>query len=188
MKKFLACALLALVLTSQLIPTALAAPASIGKSDFVIRIGKTDFDMLTHDVDVAILSSGNKLKKTTVRAEGVSWIEYVLKAKEAAFYLPESRDYCERAALTKSGVTARGIKIGSTESALLEAYPETDDVWTDGKKTIYGYQAPNAPADLSESVAAKLADKRPDYFYKLLFTVSNKTKKITGIVISAQYW
>ena len=184
-KRIIASALLALMLTMLFATTALAAPAAIGKNDFVIRIGKTDFDMLTHSLDVAIYSSGKKLVKYKDKTR--NGYEYQLKTKEATFYRKGYDDFASGVTLTKTGKTARGIKIGSTLSALLGAYPKTEDVWDDGKSTLYSYQAPNAPSSLSATVAGNLDETRPDYFYKLVFTVSNKTNKVTGIAINAWY-
>lgn len=189
-KRILAFALAALTLTTLTLAAgasaALAAPAPIGPEDFVIRIGKTDFDFLTSETGVAVRASGKKLKKASYQGEGEVLIEYVLKAREATFYFPESQDYCDRAALTKKGATARGIKIGSTLDALLAAYPAPNDIWSKEKETTYIYRVSNPPERMPDSVADNLDIVRPDYFYGLYINVSNKTNKVTRIIIFAE--
>lgn len=190
MKKTVAACILTSILLSLLIaPAAFAEIPSdepIGPEDFVIRVGTTDFDMLKHDIDVAIYSSGKKLvyKKDNTR-EGY---DYQVKAKEATFYTTEEADYACAAQLTKKGRTARGIKIGSKLSELLYAYPKAKDVWDDGKATYYYYQAPNAPETLPLSAALKLDEVRPDYYYMLIISVNNKTQKVTSIYMSGSWY
>ena len=161
--------------------TALAASApKISKDDFMMKIGRTKIDLLTDGIASIVKASVNK--KLIQEDFGYDETEFVLSAKEAEFHIPIDGDYCSCVDLLKKGVTSRGIRIGSKESALLKAYPEPDEKNATGKFTDYCFRMRGAPKELSAAVKKNLNNVRPDYFYDLYFTVNDRTKKVVRIL------
>lgn len=161
--------------------------APLDWNDFWIKVGKTDINLLTYDVQAIVDASGQRLKEQTSHAEGVEWTDYVIKAREATFYITPGTDYCWFTALTKKGVTARGIKLGSTEKALLEAYPAPAEKDVEGKFTHYMFRVDGRPGELTPSDAENINKLRPGYFYEIYARVNTRTKKVVAIFISASY-
>lgn len=179
----LACALIVALAFSA---TAFAAPAAISADDFMINVGKTSINLLTDSVDSILKASDKKMvyKESDDRND----LNYFIKAKEATFATHKKDDvYASAAFLTSKGATSRGIKLGSTESALLKAYPATDDTWDSGKEMLYYYQAANAPDTLSAADKKNLDSIRPNYYYKIIFTVNKKSKRVTDITFIEWY-
>lgn len=167
--------------------TALAA-SPLGKDDFEIKLGKTSINLLTNDTDSMLKATGKKLQKKITYPENVYTEEYWLIAKEATLYFDPYTYYPYGASLTKKGVTARGIKIGSKESALLAAYPEPYYVEIEGKYAYYSFRIPNTPEHLTESDEANLDKVRPEYYYEIFITINNKTNKVTGILYMTNFF
>ena len=188
MKRILSAAMLLMLLFSLVCsPAAHAAPVTgaIGKSDFVIKVGSTSIDLLTTSISAIQTASGKSLAYKG--DDSRNNFDYHIPAKEAAFYTnSKTLSFPTGVDLTKSGSTARGIKIGSTEKQLLAAY-QTNDIWDDGNTRYYYFQAPNAPSSLSSAVSKKLKTERPVYFYKLIITVNKKAGKVTSILYTAWY-
>ena len=180
MKKVIS-AIIAFTLVMALACTNALAVAPLGMDDFTVKLGKTSIDFLTNDLDSMLKATGRKLQKKVFYPEGVYTEEYWIKAKEATLYFEPYTYFPYGASLTKKGVTARGIKIGSKESALLAAYPEPYYCDIDGKYTYYSFRVPNTPDRLTASDEVNLDKVRPVYYYELLVGVNNKTGKVSGI-------
>lgn len=187
MKKTLAAILVFLLTLTLAVSVAFAAPAPMGMDDYWIKVGGTDINLLTYDVASILSASGKKITTHKYWLENERMTGYCIKAKEATFYLSDDVDFCQSVSLTKKGATARGIKIGSTLSKLLEAYPVTDEPWSDSKTTYYSVKVAG-PEFLTSSDVDNLDKMRPIYFYETIFQVNNKTKKITAITIAPAYF
>ena len=186
MKKII-CTFLFLTMALSLLytPVALAAPAALSKSDFILRVGKTDIDLLTASMQEICAASGKKLtyKKDNTRNR----LDYRVSAKEATFLtIGKDVSFPCGVDLAKNTKTARGIKVGSTEKQLLAAYRPKEAV-NAGSATYYYFRAPGATETLSASAIANLATARPDYFFMLIVVVGNKTKKVISISFTSWY-
>lgn len=161
--------------------------AQLGANDFVVRTGKTDIDLLTDNAPAILKASGKKPIKFVLQGPGEANIEYTINAREATFYIPNGGDYADTVNLTKKGITARGVRIGSKESAFLDAYPTPYDSWTEDKSICYCFRVQDAPNALTKTEMANINEVRPAYFYELIVRVNAKTKKVTAILFSQWY-
>ena len=188
MKRFVAIILSAvctLMLCVAVAASAVSEPKAIGREDFALKLEKGGVNILTEGYDAILKASGKKFTK--IKKPGTENYNYVLKTNGYTFYAyAGARDvFCYNLAYTKKSATPRGIKIGSTEKALLAAYPEPSRVDMDSKYIYYDFCVPFPAAGWANNERDALNDTRPVYFYMLSFTVNKKNKRVTAIKISS---
>lgn len=180
---------LTLLFTMAFPLSALADPPPISESDFTFKVGKASIDLLKMNMtDIA-----KKTRRSIVRKKPIHEDDYltrVIKTSTTYFYGSEYMGtYCFIVDFTKKGVTSRGIRIGSPEKSVIEAYPIAEkyeaDAFDDHRYYACYAQAPND--ELSEYDEAHMNEFRPLYYYALWFKVSSKTQKVVAISIG-QRW
>ena len=177
-----------LLLFAYSIPALAAAPKTINKKDFVIKVGKKNIDLLKNGFPEIVSASGKQILEYNDSEEYAS---LYVAANEATFYGHADEDdakklYVDFVELTGKGATARGIKIGSTEAALFKAYRIKDLDWDDDDNKYYQVQATSSKGITSKDIK-NLHKVRPVYYYSISFTVSKATNKVTGVIFG-QTW
>ena len=165
-----------------------ASKKAIQEKDFVITVGKTSINLLTDDPLALEKKLGKSFSRQSISEEPPI---YPLETAAATFYTWTSdlkeASFITSATLKKKAKTARGIQIGSTKKALLNAYPSPIDSYENDKDhTIYVFGQSMKPEYWDELESGKHTDKRPLYFYVLRIEVNKKSGRVTSIFYDNQ--
>ena len=177
-----------LLILSFSLPALAAAPKKISKTDFVIKIGKKNINLLKQGVKEICAASGKKVEERPTDDEEGEYTYYTAKVNEGSF-TGVNAYHVDAATLSEKGVTARGIKIGSTEAEVFRAYPVKKVDWDyDCNSCTFYEAAAKAPSGgLTTKDSKNIAKVRPVYYYSISFGINNTTKKVEHVLID-QKW